>query len=149
MRKRLVSVVMVVLSLGSVGFMWEGGTGDSPAEIVSPAGGYCSREFLVRHWNAQSLGEQFYEGIVEDASQVCLCESRGDPKAVRVDQWENSVGLFQINTRIWKEYRNLDLKDPSVNTATAVEIYKRWGGWGMWSCSCAIKTDIPNQIPYE
>lgn len=139
--------LIIVLVLIPLDFGAEVAASSPSAIPVPPDSDYCSKEFLSGYWNRRNLGQSWYEGIVEDASRVCLCESEGNPEASRVDKWENSVGLFQINVRAWIEYKSLDLKNPDINAATAAAIFKRWGGWGAWSCAMCLRQETPIEYP--
>lgn len=74
---------------------------------------------------------------------IALAESReGDPNAVNpgvghggVHTNEYSVGLWQINTLVHKNYTVEQLKDPHINALEAVRIYRAQGlrAWGSYT----------------
>lgn len=66
------------------------------------------------------------------ASAIAFAESGGVPGAVTRSSRENSIGLWQINTRV-HAYSELGLKDPNVNAAAAFQISKGGTDWTPWS----------------
>lgn len=79
------------------------------------------------------------EDKIPTLSAIGMGESSGNPDAVNdgsgTKSIEYSVGLWQINTRVHKNYSVAQLKNPSTNAAEAVRILKVQGltAWGAFT----------------
>lgn len=77
---------------------------------------------------------------------VGMAESSGNPNAVNdgkgTRSTEYSVGLWQINTLVHKNYSVAQLKDPRINAKEAVRILKVQGlrAWGAYTDGRYIRT---------
>lgn len=72
-------------------------------------------------------------------SAIAMGESSGRTDAVNdgsgTNSIEYSVGLFQINTRVHKNFTVEQLKNPEINAREALRIYKSQGlrAWGSYT----------------
>lgn len=70
---------------------------------------------------------------------ISMAESFGNPNAINdgsgTHSNEYSVGLWQVNTYVHRNYSVSQLKDPAINASEAVRIYKLQGlrAWGAYT----------------
>ena len=89
---------------------------------------------------ARSVG--IPENHVPLMAAIALAESSGDPSAINPGVGaggrrtnEYSVGLWQINTLVHKNYSVQQLKDPQINAREMARIYRTQGlrAWGAYT----------------
>lgn len=75
------------------------------------------------------------EELIPLFAAVALQESSGNPRAAKVDNIEESYGLFQINVRAHPQYRGRFslLFDPVQNARIALQIYRQQGFTAWWT----------------
>ena len=75
------------------------------------------------------------EGVsVTRALVVARCESRLNPIARNTTSKEDSIGVFQINTKVHKDITVEEAKNPFLNINWAMEHLAK-GRWSMWTCA--------------
>jgi hypothetical protein len=75
------------------------------------------------------------EELVPLFAAIAIQESSGNPRAMKVDQIEESYGLFQINVRAHPQYRGRYslLFDPVQNAKIALQIFRQQGFSAWWT----------------
>lgn len=68
----------------------------------------------------------------ENAYNICIRESGGEPTARAVSDVEDSRGLFQINVLAHPELASYDLYNPWINASLAFRLWREQG-WAPWS----------------
>ena len=76
-----------------------------------------------------------YDWNADNMFKIAKCESSLRPHVINSTSVEYSVGLFQVNTFVHKQYTIDELKDPVINIKAAYEIYKREGYYAWKRCS--------------
>jgi hypothetical protein len=119
------------------------GTGVTKAVTdKTPPSGYLSFMQLRQLWLDNGGAPNF----ANEMAAIALAESYGDPGALaapsfvqganpnhwNVTNGEDSRGLWQINTRAHPQYLTVNLFDPAVNVAAAIDILQG-SGPGAWS----------------
>lgn len=105
----------------------------------------------------QSLLRQvgFPENLIVTMAAIGIAESSGNSNAVNdgsgTKSIEYSVGLFQINTRVHKNYSIEQLKNPEINAKEALRIYKLQGlrAWGAYTDGRYKKYLAQSQAAYS
>lgn len=95
-----------------------------------PQGGVLSVADLYAHITPRWPAHEW-----DTAYRIARCESRGNPRATKIDHIENSYGLFQINRDYWAQLGTpSQLLDPAHNAWAAHQIWQAHG-WRPWSCA--------------
>jgi hypothetical protein len=77
---------------------------------------------------------------IPTAVGVALAESNGDPRARALTPFEDSRGLWQINTLAHPDLAaRFDLSDPLQNAKAALEVWRSsgWRAWTTWVTGAA------------
>lgn len=79
---------------------------------------------------AQSAG--FPKEHLDVAAAIAMAESAGEVENDRGDNG-TSLGLWQIHTPAWPQFKREQLLTARGNAQAAYEIYSKVGGFGAWS----------------
>jgi hypothetical protein len=121
-------------------------SGDSDMSILLSAIGALLLLALAARSGARPSGRRLTEAEIralaaaagflghdlDVAVRIAMRESGGDPHARALTPREDSRGLWQINTRVWREWNPDSLYDPELNARAAYTIWSR-EGWRPWS----------------
>jgi hypothetical protein len=101
--------------------------------LAARSGSRPSRRRLTRdEIRALAAMAGFRDHDLDLAVEIAMRESGGDPNARALTPREDSRGLWQINTKVWKEWNPDSLYDPELNARAAYTIWCR-EGWRPWS----------------